>query len=84
VRRQVISDAITRLEERPTARSPTEFSDAFAAVEDLAFYLSQEQCDQVNALTQAEHERRLANEEFALFWPRVAPHPDMDDSYFRA
>jgi hypothetical protein len=82
VRRQVLADAIARLEESPSAPSPVAFAEAFKALEDLAFYLSQEQCNQVNAITQAEQERRSAYQHVVRIWPTLSPHPDMDDTYF--
>jgi hypothetical protein len=34
-------------------------------------------------ITQAEHDRQPEAEDFGRVWPDLAPHPDLDDSYFR-
>ncbi|MDI1288847.1 MAG: diadenylate cyclase [bacterium] len=52
-------------------------------LEALAFYLSPEQCDRVNAARDALEAHRRANETLMLSgWLRFEPDPAMDDGYF--
>ena len=51
-------------------------------VEDLAFYLNEDQCQRVNASYEGEMRRRLEAGGIAVSRASLRPHPDMDDSYF--
>ena len=51
-------------------------------VEELSFYLDQEQCDRVNTAYEKEMDARLAAGGIKLMRTRLQPNPDMDDSYF--
>ena len=44
------------------------------------FYLSQEQCDQINAALDRIQKEPLNS--FRGLWPKFSLHPDLDDSYF--
>ena len=52
-------------------------------VEELTFYLSQEQCDRVNEAYEKEMDLRLESGGIQLIRNRLQPDPNMDDSYFR-
>lgn len=57
-------------------------SDAFDRLQDLAFYLTPEQCDLVNRL-EAEYQQRQFDSGGIMISGRVLqPNPDMDDAYF--
>ena len=60
-----------------------EFSRRHRRVEKLAFYLSAEQCEQVNECLDNEMRRRVEEGGIAAHGPPFRPAPDMDDSYFR-
>ena len=51
-------------------------------VEQLSFYLDQEQCDRVNEAYEKEMDSRLALGEIKVMRTGLQPHPDMEDSYF--
>ena len=53
------------------------------AVEGLAFYLNQEQCDRVNEAYEKEMDARLRAGAVSFPRERLQPDPDMDESYFR-
>lgn len=82
VRRQVVIDAITRLEASLESETPAEFSKAFDAVKRLSFYLSEQQCQRVNEMTKAEQDRRMAAGYMTIVWETLKLNPEMDDSYF--
>ena len=46
------------------------------------FYLSQAQCDQVNAVRERIRNEPRKDYEFISRWPKFSLHPDLDDSYF--
>ncbi|MEX1104323.1 MAG: diadenylate cyclase, partial [Dehalococcoidia bacterium] len=83
IRRQVVLDAITRLEEAfASPEEPARFADAFKHVRRLQFYLSEDQCNLVNDLANAEEKRRMEASDMAVVWPELTPHPDLDESFF--
>lgn len=83
IRRQVVLDALTSLDEAfASPDEPARFAKAFEHVRRLAFYLSADQCDWVNRMADAEEKRRMERLEMAVLWPDLAPHPDLDDSFF--
>lgn len=83
IRRQVVLDALTRLDDAfASPEEPARFADAFEHVRHLAFYLSADQCDWANGLADAERERRMETSQMAVAWPDLTPHPDLDDSFF--
>lgn len=82
VRRQDVLDAVTLLEEAARREERGEFSEAYDAVEQLAFYLSEAQCERVNALARAEHDMALASGGLAIIRPTLKPNPEMNNSYF--
>lgn len=82
IHRLTVLDAVTRLESSMDPEDPGIFSDAFDAVKDLAFYLSAEQCEQVNKMSKEEQERRMSSNSISIVWQEFSPHTDMNDSYF--
>lgn len=82
VHRQDVLDAITLLEEAARREERGEFSEAYDAIERLAFYLNEAQCERVNTLAQAEHDRTLAAGGLAIIRQPLRPHREMNDSYF--
>lgn len=51
-------------------------------VEQLRFYLDQEQCDRVNEAYEKEMDSRIASGGIKAIRDGLRPHPDMEDSYF--
>ena len=58
------------------------WSRAYDAVERLAFYLNEEQCQRLNESREIEVRRRLESGGIALHRRPLKPDPRMDDSYF--
>lgn len=83
IRRQVVLDALTSLAEAfASPEEPARFAEAFEHVRRLGFYLSPDQCDWVNELADEEEKRRMETSQMSVLWPDLAPHPDLDDSFF--
>lgn len=82
VRRQAIEDALTLLESAATGDRPAKFSEAYARVKDLAFYLSPAQVERVNELAEAEHKLPLTDGAIAIIRPDLKPDPELNESYF--
>ena len=60
------------------------FYKAFDRLKELRFYLSQDQCDEVNQLHREHWERRRAEGDTIWITPEMlAPDPRMDDSYLQ-
>lgn len=85
IRRQDVSDAIDALrraihvEDGRFDRS--DFSRAYRKLRSLGFYLTEEQCDEINALRrQADSMRDL--QEVRIVYDDLAPDPRMSDEYF--
>ncbi len=51
-------------------------------VEELGFYLNQEQCDRVNEAFEKEMDLRFASGGIRMIRDGLQPYPDMEDSYF--
>ena len=58
------------------------FAQASDMVEELAFYLNQDQCNRFNECYKKEMDNRLESGNIAIIPTPLRPHPDMDDSYF--
>ncbi|MEU8045705.1 hypothetical protein AB0B71_16375 [Micromonospora echinofusca] len=85
VSRVTVEEALSRYL-RLAAERPPHFEWTHEAQDDLAkykFYLSQEQCDQVNAAVVALNHWRMSNHGMSIGHDDWAPNPDMDDSYWR-
>ncbi len=84
IRRQAVTDALEELRHAAAAGSIERFARAHNRVAELAFYLSPAQCEEANALFDAQVERRIpgASRDQRYGGPRLAPHPALDDSYF--
>ena len=60
------------------------FYKAFDRLKELRFYLSQDQCDEVNQLHREHWERRRAEGDTIWITPEMlAPDPRRDDSYLQ-
>jgi DisA bacterial checkpoint controller nucleotide-binding len=57
-------------------------ADAYDELEELAFYMTPEQCERVNRLEAAYQQRRLEGGGIAFTGRSLEPHPAMNDSYF--
>lgn len=83
LRRATVQRAVDRL---VAASAEGEDSDRFMradrAVEAIEFYLSQEQCDAVNAAREAVEGRQWDQARVRRQYIPIAPDPAMDDSYF--
>lgn len=84
VRRQAIASALEDLRAAAAIEPvrPERFYKAFGRVKNLSFYLSDEQCAEVNQLHTEHWDRRRA--EGATIWrtpEQLSPDPRMDDSY---
>lgn len=58
------------------------FAQASDVVEELAFYLSEDQCNRYNECYKKEMDRRLESGNIAIVPTPLSPHSDMNDSYF--
>ncbi|MGH7761627.1 MAG: diadenylate cyclase [Candidatus Dormibacteraceae bacterium] len=61
---------------------PERFYLAYRRLEGWAFYLSAEQCTEINALRTEMEDRRFQENYMRLGMPDFKPHPEMNDSYF--
>ena len=96
VRRRSVEAAVRRLEESLTEDPDYEvFFRHWDHLESLAFYLTAEQCDRINAARTALEEHRarpdpedggpdggLVGRITSVGWTQFAPDPEMDSSYF--
>lgn len=82
VHRQDVIDAVTTLEEAARTEERSGFSDAYEALRALAFYLSPAQCELVNGLITAEHNRSLELGGITIVRSPFAPNPEMNESYW--
>lgn len=83
LRRETVQRTVDRLVARSSESEDLEsFDRANRAVEEIAFYLNQDQCDEVNAAREAVAGRQWAAEHLRRQFVPVAPDPAMDDSYF--
>jgi len=58
------------------------FNEPYRQLEQLRFYLSGEQCEQINGIRKRVEGRKLDGYEIGITRGDVAPNPDMNDSYF--
>ena len=84
VSRQEVEDAVRMFcEYAPTEGSDgEEWARRNRRVEELGFYLNEEQCDRVNEAYEEEMDSRLESGGLKLSRRRLQPDPDMDGSYF--
>jgi len=75
VRRQVVDDAVIRLEAALDSGDPREFSESFDAIKALSFYLSEEQCERVNTISRAEQQRREEAGVIVIIREELQPRP---------
>ena len=76
--RSAISSAISEIE----AATADNYHAAIRWLDQHRFYLSQAQCDQVNAALARIEKKPMDVGEFRIRWPEFSLHPDLDDSYF--
>ncbi len=84
IRREVVDDAVaTFLAAAETADIDGEpFGRAISRVQELRFYLTDEQCNRVNEVYEREQERRFAAGGIAIRRAPLTPDPAMSDDYF--
>jgi hypothetical protein len=84
ISRQAIERALASYERLTTAGEVDGEmrSDAYERLEELAFYLTAEQCERVNRLEAAYQQRQLDNGGIAITGRTLKPDPLMNDSYF--
>ena len=78
IQRSAIASAIAELE----AATADNYHAAITWLDQHRFYLSQAQCDQVNAALERIEKKPMDVGEFRIRWPKFSLHPDLDDSYF--
>lgn len=82
IRRQQVLDALSLLDDAAGGSNPAAFADAFSLVENLAFYLTAEQCAHANDLAATEEEIAMSRGNLAIIRPTLNPAQEFDDSYF--
>ncbi len=83
LRRETVQRVVDRLVARSVEGEDLEaFDRADRAVEEIEFYLNQDQCDQVNEAREAVAGRQWVEDHLRRQFVPVAPDPAMDDSYF--
>ena len=78
IQRSAIASAIAELE----AATADNYHAAIRWLDQHRFYLSPEQCDQVNAAMKRIEDEPMEVGKFRIMWPTFSLHPDLDDSYF--
>ncbi len=78
IQRSAIATAIAGLE----AATADNYDPAINWLYGHRFYLSQKQCDQVNAALDRIRNEPRKDYESIIRWPKFSLHPDLDDSYF--
>ncbi|HEY5170834.1 MAG TPA: hypothetical protein VIK54_03810, partial [Acidimicrobiia bacterium] len=58
------------------------FARSYDAVRAMSFYLNAKQCETVNELYEAEHDRRYASGGLRVIQDPLEPNPEMVDAYF--
>ena len=76
--RSAIASAIAELE----VATADNYYAAITWLDQHRFYLSQAQCDQVNAALARIEDEPMEVGDFRIRWPEFSLHPDLDDSYF--
>ena len=83
LRRETVQRTVDRLVARSAEGEDLEaFDRANRAVEEIEFYLNQDQCNAVNDAREAVAGRRWVEDHLRRQFVPVAPDPAMDDSYF--
>lgn len=83
VRRATVQRAVDRLVAASAeGEDPEAFTRADRAVEEIEFYLNQDQCDLVNGAREAVESREWGEARVRRQFIPIAPDPAMDDSYF--
>lgn len=86
ISRAKVAAALSDLREAASIDPPhgERFHKALRRVEAVGFYLSVDECDEVNRLHAEHWERRKAGGDMIWMSPGAGlqPHPDMDDSFF--
>ena len=78
IQRSAIVTTIAALE----AATADNYHAAICWLDQNRFYLSPEQCEQVNAALDRIQKEPLKDNEIRIKWPKFSLHPDRDDSYF--
>ncbi len=83
MRRETVQRVVALLVARAEDAEDLEaFDRADRAVQEIEFYLNQDQCDRVNAAREAVQGREWAAEHLRRQFIPIAPDPAMDDTYF--
>ena len=80
IKRSAINKAITNLE----AANKDNYHSAVNWLDKHRFYLSQVQCDRVNAALERIRDEPRETGEFWRIWSKFLTHPEMNDSYFES
>ena len=75
IQRLAIASAIAELE----AATADNYYAAITWLDQHRFYLSQAQCNQVNA---AQERIQMKDNEIRIQWPKFSLHPELEGSYF--
>lgn len=78
IKRSEIDDAISSLE----IAGKDDYHQAMKWLDTHRFYLSQEQCDRINAVLTEIHNEPMEVGELRINWKEFTPDPLLDDSYF--
>ena len=82
IRRATVPTAIAELRTAAAGDNGEDYAHAWHAVEALAFYLSQDECDEITAIDKAYWARSLEEGGLQLLRGPFKPSNDMNDSYF--
>jgi hypothetical protein len=83
VHRQQILDAVSRVKAAHEADDRREAAEAIDAVRRLGFYLTEEQCDEINAIGHEQERRNSEGAGFVLVYQDLIPDLAFDNSYFK-
>lgn len=83
VRREQVEQVVRLIEDQVVDDPDYEaFFRHWDHLEALSFYLSADQCERVNTARQALEDHRWETMNMKIGWTPMAPHPEMDGSYF--
>ena len=83
VHRQRILDAVARVKAAHEADDRREAAEAIDAVRKLEFYLTEEQCSEINLVGHEEERRNSEGGGIVLVYRDLIPDPIFDGSYLR-
>ena len=80
IKRSAVNNAITKLE----AANKDNYHSAINWLDKHRFYLSQGQCDRINAALERIRDEPRETGELWIIWSEFLIHPEMNDSYFES